>query len=249
VKEYSIQHHLFFLESTDPEKDLLQPAEKGTSNVLDSVNRSSTVKRVVLTASMASVGVNGGRLPPEHVYSEADWSIEEVMRERKIWYPLSKTLAEKKAWQMAEQQKKWSLVVINPTLVVGPLLQNTMNTSSEIILNYLNGKKQKIANSTIGLVDVRDVALAHILAFEKPEANGRYITILASLPWTEIVSELRKIAPHSSLPTEVESGDPPRPMLFNNSKVLSLLGSPLRSVPEMLKDTVDSLISKGLLKV
>jgi len=239
----------FFINySTNAEKELLEPAEKGTSNVLNSVNRAASVKRVVLTSSMASVLYNFGKRPADHVYTEQDWSDDKAMREKASWYPLSKTLAERKAWEVASQQNRWSLVVINPTLVVGPLLQKSLNTSSEIILDYLNGKKQKISTGSLGLVDVRDVALAHVLAFENPQASGRYVTMTAALPWVDIVAELRKVAREPQrIPTEVDEGPISSPTLFDNSKLVSLLGS-LHSVSEMLKDTVESLYENGFIQ-
>lgn len=55
-----------------------------------------------------------------------------------LWYQLSKTLAEQEAWKFA-QEHGLDLVTINPAMVVGRLLQQSMNTSSEVILNFLNG--------------------------------------------------------------------------------------------------------------
>lgn len=55
------------------------------------------------------------------------------------WYVLSKTLAEDAAWKFAKE-KGIDLVVINPAMVIGPLLQPTLNTSSALILNLLNGR-------------------------------------------------------------------------------------------------------------
>lgn len=52
---------------------------------------------------------------------------------------LSKTLAEDAAWKFAKEEGI-DLVVINPALVIGPLLQPTLNTSCAIILNLLNGR-------------------------------------------------------------------------------------------------------------
>lgn len=65
---------------------------------------------------------------------------------------------------------------MNPGSVVGPLLQPTLNFSIEVIVDLLNGKNPP--NSFYyRFVDVRDVSLAHIKAFEVPSANGRYIIV------------------------------------------------------------------------
>jgi len=55
------------------------------------------------------------------------------------WYVLSKTLAELAAWDYVKEHKL-DMVTIHPTMVVGPILQSTMNTSTETVLEILNGK-------------------------------------------------------------------------------------------------------------
>jgi cinnamoyl-CoA reductase len=52
---------------------------------------------------------------------------------------MSKTLAEQAAWDFVKG-KNFELVVINPVLVVGTVLQPSMNESSEIVAQYLSGK-------------------------------------------------------------------------------------------------------------
>ena len=58
------------------------------------------------------------------------------------WYMLSKTLAEEAAWKFAKE-KGIDIVTINPGLVIGPLLQPTLNTSVEPILKLINGTLQQ----------------------------------------------------------------------------------------------------------
>lgn len=57
-----------------------------------------------------------------------------------MWYVLSKTLAEDAAWKFAKE-KGLDIVTINPAMVIGPLLQPTLNTSAAAILNFINGKR------------------------------------------------------------------------------------------------------------
>lgn len=64
---------------------------------------------------------------------------------------------------------------MNPTLVIGPMLQPRMNTSSQVILDFFNGKKHEVPKGHVSMVDVRDVALAHVRALERKEASGRYV--------------------------------------------------------------------------
>lgn len=55
-----------------------------------------------------------------------------------MWYVLSKTLAEDSAWKFAKE-KGIDMVTINPAMVIGPLLQPTLNTSAAAIANLFNG--------------------------------------------------------------------------------------------------------------
>lgn len=66
------------------------------------------------------------------------------------------------------------LIVMNPGLVIGPILQPTLNLSVGVVVELTKGKDPFMSKG-YRFVDVRDVALAHIKAFETPSANGRYI--------------------------------------------------------------------------
>ena len=94
-------------------------------------------------------------------------------------YSYSKTLAERKAWEIEKTQSNWDLVTVNMSLVLGPALNAANNTSESInILKMLGGGDMKMGAPKIGvgIVDVRDVADAHYKAGYTPEAKGRYIT-------------------------------------------------------------------------
>lgn len=55
-----------------------------------------------------------------------------------LWYVLSKTLAEDAAWKFVKE-KGIDMVTINPAMVIGPLLQPTLNTSAAAVLNVIKG--------------------------------------------------------------------------------------------------------------
>jgi len=143
---FHVASPVFFVGEED---EIVTPAVKGTLNVLRSVEKFPKIKRVVFTSSVVAVTYNGGKLPNTHAYTESDWSDIEFQRKGNLWYPLSKTLAEQAAWDHMKNTKAFSLVVINPSLIIGCMLQKSLNTSSEIILNYLNGKNKIIPQSTM----------------------------------------------------------------------------------------------------
>jgi len=55
-------------------------------------------------------------------------------------------------------------------------------------------------NSSFGWVNVKDVANAHILAFENPSANGRYLMVERVAHYSDILKILRDLYPTMQLP-------------------------------------------------
>ncbi|OAE30730.1 hypothetical protein AXG93_402s1430 [Marchantia polymorpha subsp. ruderalis] len=159
----------FFMKNmTNPEERFLSPAVRGTLNVLKSAAKAKSVKRVVLTSSTDTVAHNRESKDPNVVVDETWW------RRSRAWYALSKLTAEKAAWDFVKDID-FDLLVMNPSMVIGPLLQNSLNSSTGIILNVITGATKEYTNFATGCVNVRDTALAHVLAYEMPSAEGRYI--------------------------------------------------------------------------
>ena len=188
----------------DPQKELVDPAVLGTRNVLESANRTFNVKRVVLTSSAASV--YGDTADLEHVegdaFTEDDWNTTSSLAHQP--YSYSKVEAEKTAWEIANAQDRWDLVVINPGFVLGPsLTTGSDSTSLKTIRQYVDGNLRTGAPELeFGVVDVRDIAMAHIKAGFTPEAHGRHICVSQSMSMLEMG---RVLADHfgkrSSFPT------------------------------------------------
>lgn len=167
----------FTLRFKDAQRELLDPALLGTRNVLMAATRSGTVKKVVLTSSVAAV--NGDNIDmleqglseftEEHFNTSSSASHQP--------YSYSKLIAEKEAWKLADAQNQWQLVVINPSFVLGPPLSPASDSESlQLMKDILKGKFFFGAPQLMfGFVDVRDVAHAHILALENPNASGRHI--------------------------------------------------------------------------
>ncbi|KAI9078279.1 hypothetical protein K1719_039781 [Acacia pycnantha] len=189
------------LSAKDPQGELIEPAVKGTLNVLKSCAKSPSVKRVVLTSSMAAVSCNGKPLTSDVIVDETWFSDPEVCKQySQEWsgYVLSKTLAEEAAWKFAKENNI-DMVTINPTMVIGPLLQPTINTSAGAVLILLNGAKT-FPNNAFGWVNVKDVANVHIQAFENPSANGRYCLAESVKHYSEVVNTLHQLYPTLQLP-------------------------------------------------
>ena len=90
------------------------------------------------------------------------------------WYPVSKTLAEKAAWEFS-QKHGLDVVAINPATCLGALLQPGLNASCAVLQQLLQGSKDTQEYHWLGAVHVKDVARAQVLLFETPTASGRYL--------------------------------------------------------------------------
>jgi len=238
----------FFVENIkDAQKELVDPALNGTLNVLNSVEKSkATVKRVIVTSSVAAVA--DSTRPEEHVFSEEDWNLVSTLTFEPYRY--SKALAEKAAWEFSKG-KTWDLVTILPSAVYGPpLSKRTDSTSVSVIKSLLDGTAAKTGTkpNCFGCCDVRDVAKAHVLAAENPNAKGRY---LLATPSAITLFELSQMLTTSGkfsqypLPTKFAEPHKKRPK-FNCTKVQKELGLVPTPIEKSLVDMAQSLIDLGI---
>nr|XP_023900337.1 ketoreductase azaE-like [Quercus suber]POE50716.1 ketoreductase azae [Quercus suber] len=253
----------FHFNVTDVQKDLLDPALIGTTGVLKSIKKSApSVKRVVITSSFASI-IDSSKSPrPGYTYSEKDWNPitkTQATENPSNGYRASKTFAERAAWDFIEQENpNFSLATMCPPLVLGPIVHylnslDGLNTSNQRIRDIMLGKaKDQIAETgTFIWVDVRDLALAHVLSAEKEEAaNKRFFITAGYFSNKEIAQIVGKNFPEykDGLPTEqTPGGDYPEGGVhgYDNSRTKELLGIKFRPLEESIVDTVKSLKQVG----
>ncbi|KAG6413270.1 hypothetical protein SASPL_125978 [Salvia splendens] len=232
---------------TDDPEQMVEPTVNGAKNVIRAAAEAK-VHRVVITSSIGAIYMDPNR-DPEKVVDETCWSDLEFCKNTKNWYCYGKAVAEQAAWDEAKELGV-DLVVINPVLVLGPLLQPTVNASILHILKYLTGSAKTYANSIQAYVDVKDVALANILLYENPAASGRYLCAESVLHRGEVVEILAKFFPEYPIPTKCSDEKNPRkkPYMFSNQK-LKDLGLEFTPVKQTLYDTVKSLQEKGHIPV
>ncbi len=256
----------------DLDRLLFQPAVDGTKTVLQACAEAGTVKRVVLTSSIAAMssGLAGNpEQPPDHVYTEEDWSVETSCAP----YERSKLLAEKAAWDYVkelEEDKRFELVVVNPGYVQGPLFSVACGAGSKAALTYvLNKGGSGVINVSFGVVDVRDVAAAHIAAMEKPEAaGGRFLLVADTVTYlrmAQIVAEEFKPQGYKVAAKLISKPvlwlgkllDPAvkamapyigKSILYSNEKMKRVLGVEPRPVEETILDMCYNLVDLGVAK-
>ena len=175
------------------QEQLVRPAVEGTRNVLESANRTPSVKRVVLTSSVASIYGDAADVLgiPSGLFTEAHWNETSTVDHQP--YPYSKVMAEREAWKIHDAQSRWDLVTINPGLVLGPSLSKGSASTSLVFMKQLTGGTMYPAapDMWMGVVDVRDVAMAHIKAGFNPNAKGRHIVNSANTTLLEMGAKLR----------------------------------------------------------
>ena len=250
----------------DPDRDLVQPAVQGTRNILAACARSPRVKRVVLTSSMAAIT---DEPDSNHVLSEADWNTKSSLTRNPYYY--SKAEAERAAWDFhRDTQPAWSLVVINPSIVIGPSMVKAVNESNKIFVDLMSGAFPAIMALTWSFVDVRDVASAHLLAMTSTQANGRYLCAGATRNMREVVALLRASGyGHTRLPklgldsrfgnrlALLAAYTQPkgvasylrshlgRVVRYDNTKIQRDLGVSFRTLDSSIHDTVADLVRWG----
>lgn len=185
------------IDVADTDRDLIRPAVEGTRVVLRAAARTPSIRRVVLTSSIAAMTDE-----PENgrVYSEADWNTRSSPTRNAYHY--SKARAEKAAWNfMSDTEPSFDLVVINPGFVIGPSIVPDLSASTAVLRDLINGVYPAVLSLRFACVDVRDVARAHVQAAAVAAARGRYIVTAETLSAREIVDLIRPIAgPGARLP-------------------------------------------------
>ena len=178
------------------QRDLIDPAVKGTRNVLTTVNQSDSVKRVVLTSSVVAMFGDNADLQGRAL-SEDDWNTTSTPEYGP--YQLSKTVAEKVAWELAENAD-WTLTTINPSLVIGPTINpDTASESFDLIKKMVDGTLASGAPPLeLGWVDVRDVADAHVAAMT--QSSGRHIVCEGSHRFLDMCKALELGHPELKIP-------------------------------------------------
>lgn len=244
-------------ESTEAE--LIAAAEGGTLRVLRAAVAAG-VPRVVMTSSGAAA------TPLEGAEGEFDETLWTNPDQRDLdGYRRSKALAERAAWSYIGTQATTTLTTILPGAIFGPLLSGQALGSAGIIQRLMNGSPG-VPRIGLRVVDVRDVASAHLLALDNPAAAGRRFLVVGDLLWMREVAEVL----HERFPDIVKKS--PRelpdwlvriaarfqpelralvPMLgrrysYSTAAARNVLGWHPRPSQEVIVDTAQSLIDLGL---
>lgn len=256
----------FFFDTTDYVTDLLNPALYGTRGILESIKKygSTTVERVVITSSFATVFDYVKKDDDTCKINEESWNPD-------TWescqtdnapraYCGSKKFAEQAAWEFLKANKdnvKFKLSTVNPDNVFGPQkfdadVSPKLNTSCELINQVIHTPADAQFDPTSGyggFVDVRDVAKAHLLAFQNENTiNQRLIMHNGKFCSQDIADVLNE--DFSCLKGKIPVGKPhtgalynsPRGVVVDNSKTKQILGFKFIDLTKSIYDTAAQIL-------
>ena len=242
--------------------DLIRPARDGAVRVVGAAIKAG-VTRVVMTSSVAAMA------RPSYI---GDWESDET-----VWtdpddpgadaYVKSKTIAERAAWDLIKASGgATSLAVVNPALVLGPVLGPDFSDSVQVIQRMLSGKIPGLPRLSFNIVDVRDVADLHIRAMTDPAAAGQRFIAAGEFAWmADLAAMLRARlgldaakVPTAKAPDfllrlvslfdrdlQAVTAGLGRKRTFTSTKAQSLLGWQPRPMEETVLDCARSLIAAG----
>ena len=244
--------------------ELIRPAVDGTRRALTAALKAD-VERVVVTSSMAAVayGHDKDRSAP---FTAADWT--DIDGRGVNAYTESKTRAEKEAWTIMDSAGRHDdLAVVNPNVILGPLLDEDPGTSAALIARLMTGSVPAAARIYFGVIDVRDVAAAQVRAMLAPEAGGhrfpmgeRTLSILEfanairdgmpefakKLPSRTVPDWLVKLFAFADKDIRGNVGELGIIRHTDSSDVVGLLGRPLIPAGDAVLATAKSLVAQGV---
>nr|AFK44321.1 unknown [Lotus japonicus] len=229
-------------EVTDPEKQILEPAIKGTVNVLKAAKEAGA-ERVVATSSISAI-TPSPNWPADKIKGEDCWTDLEYCKEKGLYYPIAKTLAEKAGWEFAKETG-FDVVMINPGTALGSLISPRINSSMAVLAGVLKGDKETYEDFFMGMAHFKDIALAHISAFENKKAAGRHLCVEAIRHYSDFVAMVADLYPEYNVVRVTKDTQPELLRANNASKKLIDLGINFTPAEQIIKDAVECLKNKG----
>ncbi|KAI1089853.1 NAD(P)-binding protein [Rostrohypoxylon terebratum] len=245
----------FNLAPEDNVRDLLEPAVRGATAVLDAALRygAGRVKAVVATSSFAAVVDPAMGLREGYTYSEGDWNPttwdQAAKADGVVAYCASKALAERAMWEWVGAHKGevgFGLVTICPAWVFGPYayeLRDTKGLSESVQLLNAIVDADKVPDFDIGgYADAREVAFAHIRALEVPEARGKRFIVSQDFRHQAALDVAREDPVLAERLPEGKKGEWVPAYRIDGSLVTRVLGLKYRSLKDTIVQTYRQLL-------
>jgi nucleoside-diphosphate-sugar epimerase len=249
------------VEPKDPEV-LIKPAREGAKRAIGAAIRAGA-KRVVMTSSVAAS--SPAPTASDTLCDETQWT--DLSDPKVSAYARSKTLAEQAAWELVKTSGGGTtLAVVNPTLVLAPVLDGDFSGSAQVVERLVTGRVPGVPRLGFNIVDARDVADLHIRAMTHPEAAGERFIAAGAYAWMGEIADLLKaklgegsarvvtrrvpdfvLRLASLFDKEIASvtGGLGRKHDFTSAKAQRVLGWKPRPMEETLLETARSVVAAG----
>ncbi len=188
------------LRSKNPQEKIVDPSVVGTQNVLDAIDSSESVECLVHTSSTAAIRPQ--RWEDGQTLTTETWAEDASIEDNP--YGLAKFSAERlvRDWHSTKKNGP-RMVTINPCVVLGPpLSKRHLRGSPSFVMMLLKREVPFVIPMHISIVDVRDVAEAHVRALSKGDSGGRYLVVSGQMWWKEVAMTIKKGNPSMKIPTK-----------------------------------------------
>ena len=258
-----------FFAAKDPQKDLVDPSVQGTLNALRAAQKSGSIQRFVHTSSVAAI--YDWNAAPDHVFTEDDWN--ESSKLANDPYAVAKVSAERAAVEFVDnlaENERFELVHLNPGMVWGPpMIKAHAGASPALIRDIISRKHPGSPHLWMSVVDVRDVAHAHVLAMEHADPPTRCILVSDNGWIDDMARQVQAMHPDVKMATRtlpkfailiaalVDASLNPRQLRHLIGRELPMDGSlskraygmTYRPLDELLRDTASALIDNEWARV
>ncbi len=163
-----------------PNPDAMYRVNVNGTRALLGLARAAGVRRFVYTSSVATMHFGMDGIP-------TDEDVPVTLADMVGHYKRSKFLAEQETIKAAQHGQQ--VMILNPTTPVGANDRKPTPTG-RILVDFLNGKFPAYVDTGLNLVDVTEVARAHVLALSKGEAGRRYILGGENLTLKQILDKM-----------------------------------------------------------
>ena len=243
----------FVLENPDDENVLIRPAVEGTTAVLEACKMHG-VKKCVITSSIAAIrSVRPENWPADNTFDETYFSDASPENTGISHYNKSKTLAEETAWKFREalsEAERFDIISLNPALIFGPS-NLTLGFASGGVMQGIMTSTSPVDRSCMGMVDVRDVAKAHLLAVKVEAAANRRFLLVSACKWRKEMAAClaAEFNPKGwNIVTEERTDDKVFSYDTNTTLSREVLGLEYMPMEQSWIDMANSMIESGYIK-
>ncbi|KAB2615752.1 dihydroflavonol-4-reductase-like [Pyrus ussuriensis x Pyrus communis] len=236
--------------------NIIEPAIKGTLDLLKSCVNSGTVKRVVLTSSISTITAKDSDENARVVDESCQTPVDQVLTAKaRGWvYVLLKILTEEAAFRFASE-RGINLVSVITSTVGGPFLTSKVPSSIHVLLSPVTGDSElcgilSAVNARMGsiaLVHIEDTCNAHMFLMQHAKAEGRYVCVVQSYPISKLLNYLAQAYSCSNSNRVLEEENDVVPSEISSKKLTDLGFTYKHGIEDIFHQTVSCCLGYGFL--